>query len=268
MRKEALTKEEGRRIGVDDVLEINNIRQHFGLGARPKFVLHLSMQEVQARFGLLEPDLPPAEAEAALLADSLIAGPITPALATEIPPARTKSQPELIASTVGSNVDHSLPAHEGVITGLSGGSDSSPACKISGSSVDQSDAGCNTFPSTVAICSPIIERTASSSSPLVQHLSPGPQLTESPIRKVGIDEPDVSKGMLWRRDRELREAKENAEKKVDGQCAQSVVKEEVPVSVAFQAKKVKKGKKAKKGKVLVNVLTPETDHPSMLDYWV
>ncbi|KZP08639.1 hypothetical protein FIBSPDRAFT_802855 [Athelia psychrophila] len=55
-REECLSKEEGRRMQVDDIIEISAIRHQFGLGALSKVVLPLSIGEVRVRFGLLDSD--------------------------------------------------------------------------------------------------------------------------------------------------------------------------------------------------------------------
>ena len=54
MRDQSLTKEEARRMQLDDIIEINDIRQHFGLGACYKADITLSMEEVVKRFGLMK----------------------------------------------------------------------------------------------------------------------------------------------------------------------------------------------------------------------
>ncbi|KZP08623.1 hypothetical protein FIBSPDRAFT_1052291 [Athelia psychrophila] len=87
MRDQSLTKEEGRRMQVDDIIEIHTIRQQFGFGDQLK-VAHASLvAEVCARFGLAAPcvaagsPLPAASAEF----NSTSSGHIDGGLAVPIP---------------------------------------------------------------------------------------------------------------------------------------------------------------------------------------
>ncbi|KZP11511.1 RHD3-domain-containing protein [Athelia psychrophila] len=70
MREQSVTKEEGRRMRVDDIIEINAIRQLFKPAAQPAQLSTLSIGEAFAGFDLLQfvslptPVMPPASEEA------------------------------------------------------------------------------------------------------------------------------------------------------------------------------------------------------------
>ncbi|KZP33843.1 hypothetical protein FIBSPDRAFT_846994 [Athelia psychrophila] len=66
MREQSLTKEEGRRMQVDDIIEINTIRHQFGQGVQAGTARPLLIADVCTRFGLtapLSPSLHMASAE-------------------------------------------------------------------------------------------------------------------------------------------------------------------------------------------------------------
>ncbi|KZP11506.1 RHD3-domain-containing protein [Athelia psychrophila] len=70
MREQSVTKEEGRRMRVEDIIEINAIRQLFRPATRPTQIYALSIGEMCAGFDLLqfvslpEPAMPPVSEEA------------------------------------------------------------------------------------------------------------------------------------------------------------------------------------------------------------
>lgn len=63
LRDGPLTLEEGRRLGVDDVIRVNTIRHEYGLARRPGSLRVLGTTDVCACFGLACPVLPPAVLE-------------------------------------------------------------------------------------------------------------------------------------------------------------------------------------------------------------
>ena len=73
VREQSLT-EEGKLMTVDDIIEINAIRQQFGTGAHPKVGPSLLMEDVCARFGLLTPASQSAATEALDPPSGLVAG--------------------------------------------------------------------------------------------------------------------------------------------------------------------------------------------------
>jgi len=65
MREQSLTKEEGRRMKVDDVVEISAVRQRFGPGAQPKQATFFSIEEACVGLDLSQFVSPPTSSERA-----------------------------------------------------------------------------------------------------------------------------------------------------------------------------------------------------------
>ena len=89
VREQSLTKEEGKLMTVDDIVEISSIRQQSRTGAHPRVAPSLSIEDVCARFGLLTPTSQSAATEAVGPPSDLVAGSalITPLESQAISPA-------------------------------------------------------------------------------------------------------------------------------------------------------------------------------------
>ncbi|KZP08620.1 hypothetical protein FIBSPDRAFT_874381 [Athelia psychrophila] len=109
MRDQSLTKEEGRRMQVDDIIEISAIRHQFGQGAPTNTAPPLLIADVCARFGLPapcaagNPPLPMASAESNLIHHADVDGsnlaPLSHRTGTAADPAK---EPVLVAEELNS----------------------------------------------------------------------------------------------------------------------------------------------------------------------